>query len=627
MGEIDSEGTRRSRRRLGLLTVGAIGVVFGDIGTSPLYAFTQIFSGAHTIPVVEARVLGALSMVFWTLTLVVSVKYVVIVMRADNQGEGGIMVLASLASSAVKRHRASAGLMLLGLIGAALFYGDGLITPAVSVLSAVEGIGVAAPSLDRLVIPIALVILFLFFAVQRFGTGRVGRVFGPIMIVWFLSIAILGLASVIKTPGVLRSINPYYAFTFFSDEPGLAFLALGAIVLCVTGAEALYADMGQFGRSPIRLSWFAIVAPALYLNYLGQGALVLRDPSAIANSFFLLVPHSLQIPMVIFATAATVIASQAVVSGAFSMTQQAIRLGYLPRMTVRHTSANEGGQVYVPAVNWMLMIAVLGLILGFQDSSRLASAYGIAVTGTFVITGVLVAILARNKWGVSLWIVIPAAAVSLVIDGAFFLSNLTKFMHGGWFPLVIAVIIVAMLSTWQWGRKRLASRLESLKTSAQDLPAYLDAQHVVRTPGVAIYPTVEEGIPIALVQRIALVHAVNEVTVVLHLVTADTPYVDDAKRVETISGAVIDVTASYGYMERPDILDVVRRVSLVHPEVDPDTCTFIFHSMNVETVESNPIKRIPTEVFTIMLRNATDPQHYFGLPADRVLEFGRLIQF
>ncbi|MBJ7306839.1 MAG: KUP/HAK/KT family potassium transporter [Acidimicrobiia bacterium] len=270
MGEISSEGNRRSRRRLGLLTVGAIGVVFGDIGTSPLYAFTQIFSGAHTIPVVEARVLGALSMVFWTLTLVVSVKYVVIVMRADNQGEGGIMVLASLASNAVKRHRASAGLMLLGLIGAALFYGDGLITPAVSVLSAVEGIGVAAPSLDRLVIPIALAILFLFFAVQRFGTGRVGRVFGPIMIVWFLSIAILGLASVIKTPGVLRSINPYYAFTFFSGEPGLAFLALGAIVLCVTGAEALYADMGQFGRSPIRLSWFAIVAPALYLNYLGQ---------------------------------------------------------------------------------------------------------------------------------------------------------------------------------------------------------------------------------------------------------------------------------------------------------------------------------------------------------------------
>ena len=609
MGEISSERIRRPRRGLGLLTVGAIGVVFGDIGTSPLYAFTQIFSGAHTIPVVEARVLGALSMVFWTLTLVVSVKYVVIVMRADNQGEGGIMVLASLASNAVKRHRASAGLMLLGLTGAALFYGDGLITPAISVLSAVEGIGVAAPSLNRLVIPIALVILFLFFAVQRFGTGRVGRVFGPIMIVWFLSIAILGLASITKTPGVMRSINPYYAFTFFSGEPGLAFLALGAIVLCVTGAEALYADMGQFGRSSIRLSWFAIVAPALYLNYLGQGALVLRDPSAVTNSFFLLVPHALQIPMVILATAATVIASQAVVSGAFSMTQQAIRLGYLPRMTVRHTSANEGGQVYVPAVNWMLMVAVLGLIIGFQDSSRLASAYGIAVTGTFVITGVLVAILARNKWGVSLWIVIPAAAVSLVIDGAFFLSNLTKFMHGGWFPLVIAVIIVAMLSTWQWGRKRLASHLESLETS------------------VAIYPTVEEGIPIALVQRIALVHAVNDVTVVLHLVTADTPYVDDAKRVETISGAVIDVTASYGYMERPDILDVVRRVSLVHPEVDPDTCTFIFHSMNVETVESNPIKRIPTEVFTIMLRNAADPQHYFGLPADRVLEFGRLIQF
>lgn len=616
----------QSRKRVGLLAVGALGVVFGDIGTSPLYAFSEIFSGAHTIPVVEARVLGALSMIFWTLTLVVSVKYVLIVMRADNQGEGGIMVLASLASNAVKRHKASSGLMLLGLIGAALFYGDGLITPAVSVLSAVEGIGVAAPRLNALILPIALVILFLFFAAQRFGTGRVGRVFGPIMVVWFLAIAILGLVSVLETPAVLRSINPTYAISFFRGEPMLAFLGLGSIVLCVTGAEALYADMGQFGRSPIRISWFAIVAPALYLNYLGQGALVLRDASAVSNSFYLLVPNALQIPMVIFATAATVIASQAVVSGAFSMTQQAIRLGYLPRMTVRHTSASEGGQVYVPAVNWLLMIAVLALILGFQDSSRLASAYGIAVTGTFVITGILVAILARQKWGLSLWAVVPAAAIALVIDGAFFIANLTKFTHGGWFPLVIAAVLVAMLSTWQWGRKRLLSRMETIEDSIEELPSLLSSQEIVETPGVAIYPTIEDGIPIALAQRISLLHAINEVTVVLHLRTAETPHVDDANRLDIHSGRFIDATATYGYMERPDLFDIINRVHAVHPEVNPDTCVFVFHTMNIEAGSRSPLKRIPAEAFAIMQRNATDPQHYFGLPADRVVQFGRLLQ-
>ncbi len=617
---------KRTKSGVGLLAVGALGVVFGDIGTSPLYAFSEIFSGAHTIPVVESRVLGALSMVFWTLTLIVSVKYVLIVMRADNQGEGGIMVLSSLASNAVKRHRLGAGLMLLGLIGAALFYGDGLITPAVSVLSAVEGIGVAAPGLNSLVIPIALVILFLFFAVQRFGTGKVGRVFGPIMVIWFLALAILGLLSVIQTPAVLRSINPAHAVSFFQGEPLLAFLALGSIVLCVTGAEALYADMGQFGRGPIRLSWFAIVAPALYLNYLGQGALVLRDASSVDNSFYLLVPGWLQIPMVVFATIATVIASQAVVSGAFSMTQQAMRLGYLPRMTIRHTSASEGGQVYVPAINWMLMVAVLALILGFQDSSRLSSAYGIAVTGTFVITGVLVAILARHKWGVSLWIVIPAAAIALVIDGAFFIANLTKFTHGGWFPLVVAVVIVIVLSTWQWGRRRLLSRMDELGSKVEDIPDLLSTPHLVRTPGVAVYPTIEDGLPIALAQRIALEHAVNEVTVILHLRTADSPHVDDAHRVEITNDYFIEVTATYGYMERIDILNIVTRVHESHPEVDPNTCTFVFHTMNVEAGAKNPIKRIPAEAFAVMQRNATDPQHYFGLPADRVLEFGRLIE-
>ena len=610
-----------------ILAIGALGVVFGDIGTSPLYAFSQIFAGTNAIPVIHARVLGALSMIFWTLTLIVSMKYVLIVMRADNQGEGGVMALATLASSSLKKLKAGSFLMLLGVIGAALFYGDGMITPAISVLSAVEGLSLVAPSLTKLVIPISLLILITLFAVQKFGTSRVGIVFGPIMFLWFIIIGILGAISLAQTPEVLKSISPIYAISFFQGEPTLAFLSLASVVLCVTGAEALYADMGQFGRFPIRFSWFAVAAPALYLNYLGQGALVLRDPTAVTNSFYLLVPHSCQIPMILFATIATVIASQAVISGAFSMTHQAIRLGYLPRMTITHTSANEGGQIYVPAVNWMLMFSVIGIILGFQHSVALASAYGIAVTGTFVITSLLVAVLARQKWKVSLWIVIPISLIFLIIDCSFFIANLTKFDHGGWFPLAIAALLATAMLLWQWGRKRLASQMATSEISLENFHELVASEKITKVPNTAVYLTFESGIPLALSQRISLMHVFDETTVIIRLHTADVPRVDPQQRLTVRSGVVIDVDVHYGFMERPSATDIMKILRQTHPQIIPEECLYIFFDARVTTSGAHPFRELPAQLFAFMQRNSSAPQRYFDLPPEQVIEFSSLVRF
>ena len=622
------ETAKGGRRGRGLLALGALGVVFGDIGTSPLYAFSEIFLGAHTIPVAEDRVMGALSLVFWTLTLVVSVKYVLIVMRADNQGEGGIMALASLATASVRRHRSASLIMVFGVLGAALFYGDGMITPAVSVLSAVEGLEVAAPGLSSLVVPIALVLLVGLFAIQRYGTGRVGVIFGPVMLVWFFVIGALGLVSMLQTPEVLGSVSPTYAVGFIVSDPLPAFLALGSVVLCVTGAEALYADMGQFGRFPIRLSWFAIAAPALYLNYLGQGALVLRDASAVDNTFYEMVPDALQWPMVILATVATVIASQAVISGAFSMTQQAIRLGYLPRMTVLHTSATERGQVYVPAVNWLLMVAIIGLVVGFQNSSNLASAYGIAVTGTFVITTCLITVVARHRWGLSWAWVLPFAVVFLIIDLSFFIANLTKLPHGGWFPLLSAAIIFSALSIWRWGWTRLVNRLADVHDPISQLPALLDDPSLTVIPGAGVYVTMEEGIPYALVQRTRLFHAVDSYIVIIRMETTETPRVSQDERVVVVSTSArhVEVIASYGFMEKPEPARIVEMLVEEHPEIDVDTCLYNFYSAHVEVTKEASSAFLAAEVFTFMQRNATDPQRYFGLPPERVVEVGRIVK-
>lgn len=612
----------------GLLALGALGVVFGDIGTSPLYAFGEIFLGAHDLAVSTDRVLGALSLVFWTLTLIVSVKYVLIVMRADNEGEGGIMALASLATSVVRRARSAAIIMFFGVLGAALFYGDGIITPAVSVLSAVEGLEVAAPGLASFVIPIALTLLVGLFVIQRFGTHRVGAIFGPVMVVWFLAIGTLGLVSVIQSPSVLASISPTYAVNFMVSDPATAFLALGSVVLCVTGAEALYADMGQFGRRPIRLAWFVVAAPALYLNYLGQGALVLRDPQAVDNPFYLMVPSVLQLPMVLLATVATLIASQAVISGAFSMTQQAIRLGYLPRMTVMHTSSTERGQVYVPFVNWALMVAVVGLVLGFQDSSNLASAYGIAVTGTFVITTCLITVVARHRWGLPLWLVIPGFVVFLGIDGSFFLANLTKFDHGGWFPLVAAGLIFAILAIWRWGSLRLKRELTDLSVPLSDLPAVVAAPGVVRTDDVTVFVTAESGLPYALIQEARLLHVVSARILILRMVTADVPRVVPPEHLTSTTlggGGIVDATLLTGFMERADPAHAVAELAVTYPDLNPEKCRYAFYSAHVEVTRSRPGRWVATEVFALLQRNATDVQRYYGLPVERVIDLGRVV--
>ncbi len=612
----------------GLLALGALGVVFGDIGTSPLYAFSEIFAGAHDIELADDRVLGALSLVFWTLTLIVSVKYVLIVMRADNEGEGGIMALASLATSAVRRHRSAAIIMVFGVLGAALFYGDGIITPAVSVLSAVEGLEVAAPGLASLVLPIALVLLVGLFLIQRFGTHRVGSVFGPVMVVWFVCIGAFGLISVAQSPGVLVSVSPTYAIDFLVSDPAVAFLALGSVVLCVTGAEALYADMGQFGRRPIRISWFAIASPALYLNYLGQGALVLRDPQAVDNPFYLMVPAVLQLPMVLLATAATLIASQAVISGAFSMTQQAIRLGYLPRMTVTHTSSQERGQVYVPFVNWALMIAVVGLVIGFQDSSNLASAYGIAVTGTFVITTCLIAVVARHRWRLPLWMVIPGFLVFLCIDGAFFLANLTKFDHGGWFPLVAASLIFSVLAIWRWGSLRLQRELADFSVPMLALREVVSAPGVVRTGDTTVFVTVEEGLPYALIQQARLLHVVSSRILILRMSTAESPRVEPPEHLTSadLGDGVIEATLLAGFMERPNPARAVADLAATYPQLDPSRCLYAFYSPHVEVTRQPPARWLATEVFALVQRNATDVQRFYGLPVERVVDLGRVVR-
>src|SRR3954447_6922358 len=449
---------------LALLSLGALGIVFGDIGTSPLYALQTVFAAdQHAVRPTQSGVYGVISLVFWAVTLIVSIKYVALIMRADNEGEGGIMALIALIrEKGLQRRLAQVTLVALGIFGASLFYGDGMITPAISVLSAVEGIEVVEPSLHELVVPITLAILAVLFTIQRFGTGAVGRWFGPIMALWFTLLAVAGLHEVVKEPGILRAISPTYAVSFMFEHGHVAFIALGSVVLTVTGAEALYADMGHFGRPPIRLSWFSAVFPALILNYMGQGALILHNPEAIDNPFYLLIPHWGRIPMIGLATVATVIASQAVISGAFSVTRQAVQLGFLPRLTIRHTS-REAGQVYVPAVNWGIFVAVVALVVGFGSSQHLAAAYGIAVTGTLAIDTVLFFVVVHIVWGKPKRVALPGAIAFLIIDLTFFSANLPKVAHGGWFPLAIAAIVFVVLTTWQRGREIITAKRTELE--------------------------------------------------------------------------------------------------------------------------------------------------------------------
>src|SRR3954447_17774572 len=519
-------GTHVARSGQLALMLGALGVVYGDIGTSPLYALQTVFSIDHgAVRATSGDVYGVISMVFWSVTLVVSVKYVVFILRADNEGEGGVMALAALVRRVLGDVRGRAvAVMALGVFGASLFYGDSVITPAISVLSAVEGLKVAAPSLSHVVVPVAATILALLFVAQRWGTHRVGSLFGPVMVLWFVVLAVAGLREVILRPGILTGLSPTYAAAFVFDHPYIAFIAMGAVVLSITGAEALYADMGHFGRQPIRRAWFAMVFPALTLNYLGQGALILRDPASVRNPFFLLLPAWARLPMVVLATVATVTASQAVITGAFSVSRQAVRLGFLPYLRIRHTSPREVGQVYVPAVNWILFVGVLALMLGFRSSARLATAYGVAVTATFIITTVLFLVVARVHWKWAVW---KLVLVAVVIGGAeitYFAANLTKVAHGGWLPLLIAVSVFTTMNTWQRGREIITERRRKKEGLLPDFVTQLRGADVVRVPGTAVFPhPSKETTPLALRANVEHNHVVHEHVVIVSAIAQNVP--------------------------------------------------------------------------------------------------------
>ncbi len=637
MSRISPLRKRPSKANAGIaaLALGAIGVVFGDIGTSPLYAIQTVFSADHqSVKPTETDVYGVISLVFWSITLIVSVKFVTFIMRADNDGEGGIMALIALIQGAkLKDSKRQIALIAAGLFGVALFYGDGMITPAISVMSAVEGVEVAAPGLTDFVLPITIGVLTVLFFAQKFGTHIIGRMFGPIMVFWFIVIALGGLGQIASDPAILKALNPGYALDFFTAHLKIAFIAMGAIVLTITGAEALYADMGHFGRPPIRRAWFLLVFPALTLNYLGQGSLILESPSSISSPFFLLFPDWAHIPMVVLATMATVIASQAVISGAFSVTKQAMQLGYLPRMTVRQTSSEEIGQIYMPAVNWGLFAAVVALVVGFGSSAALASAYGVAVVGTMTIDALLFIVVLRSLWRKPLWMAIAFAAVFLTIDLTFLAANLTKVFHGGWFPMGVGIIIFTLLVTWEKGHRAVAkirARKEGLlrdfvvKVNQKDPP-------VTRVPGTAVYLNAHpETTPLALRDGLLRDHVIHERIVVVSLITTKVPYVDHAECVTNDDlgdpfDGITHLTFRLGFLDEPDVpalLHLANRV-LAHDRGDGpvDVGEAYYYVSNLMVSPGGDVKMMGwrKRLFRVMYRNATSASVHFNLPAERTV--------
>jgi len=611
------------------LLVGAIGVVFGDIGTSPLYALKETFAGHHPMGVNAASILGVLSLIFWTIMALVSLKYVAIIMRADNRGEGGSLALLARVTELTKNSRATWFVTMLGIFAAALFYGDSMITPAISVLSAVEGLEVVAPQFKDYVIPITVVVLSGLFWMQSKGTAVMGRLFGPIMCVWFIVLAVTGVISILRAPQVLLALNPMYAVEFLVSDPWRSFLALGAIVLSVTGGEALYTDMGHFGKYPIRLAWFTFVLPALVLNYYGQGALLLSDPSAIQNPFYRLAPEWALMPMVALATLATVIASQAVISGAFSVARQAVQLGYLPRMKIVHTSSMEAGQIYVPFTNLTLYIAVMALVLGFRSSSNLAAAYGIAVTGTMMIDTVLVAFVAVLAWRWSPWLALPLLGALLLLDIAFFSANVIKLLQGGWFPVVVALASFTTLTTWRRGRNLLFQEMGNLTMPLDQFIRSIETAGLKQVSSTAVYLTSRfEGAPSALLHNIKhneVLHARNVLATVL---TAEVPYVGEPDRIEIkdLGHSFYRVFVRYGFMEQPDLPKALEACAERGLVFDMEKTSF-FLSREVVVPKLAPPMMMWRELFFIlMLRNAQSATDFFRIPTNRVVELGTLVE-
>jgi KUP system potassium uptake protein len=620
---------RHAKSSLAFLTMGALGVVYGDIGTSPLYAFKEAFSGPHALPLTEANVLAVLSMIFWALTLVASLKYVWFVLNFSNEGEGGILALLALASRVTRDNpRLTVVTATLGVFGASLFYGDAVITPAISVLSAVEGISVVTPAFEHWVVPVTMGVLIGLFWIQARGTGAVGKLFGPVMVLWFGVLAVLGVASIAQTPSVLAALDPRHALNFGVHHPLLSVFALGAVFLTMTGAEALYADKGHFGARPIRLAWFGFAFPALMLNYLGQGALILRQPEAATNPFYFLAPPGMLIPLVILATAATVIASQATISGAFSMTLQASRLGYLPRLAVRHTSETERGQIYLPAVNWTMLVLVLLLVLGFESSSALAAAYGIAVSGTMLLTTSIIVIVIFHRPGRPNPLFVAMLAAIGLVEFVFFLANTVKFAAGGWFPLAMGVLIFTALSTWKRAEGALAARARGLRVPIEKFSTLAGAS-VPRVPGTAIYMSPDPGcVPSAFLHNLKHNKVLHERIVFLAVADDDTPRLRDAERtwVQVMErGSVYQAQLRYGFMEHPDVTKGLKLLRNHGLSFDPaDTTFFLDKSMIARAARPGRLAW-RRELFRWMQRNSPSPAEYFNLMPDRVIEIGTRI--
>ena len=620
------------------LTLGALGVVFGDIGTSPLYALQTVFTADdHAVKTTPVEVYGVISLVFWAITLIVSVKYVTFILRADNGGEGGIMALtALLQKTPFRTTRAKVVLVTLGIFGASLFYGDGIITPAISVLSAVEGLKVAAPGLASVVLPISLTVLTVLFVIQRYGTGLVGRLFGPVMALWFVVLALVGGREVVRYPAILRALSPTYGVRFIAEHGAVAFIALGSVVLAITGAEALYADMGHFGASPIRRAWFVLVLPSLTLNYLGQGALILHSPRAVENPFYLILPGWARIPMVLLATVATVIASQAVISGAFSVSRQAVQLGVLPQLTIRHTSQDEAGQVYAPVVNWGLYVAVVALVLGFESSAALASAYGVAVTATFMLNTILFLAVVRVIWRRPRWLVAVAAAVFLTVEITFFAANLTKVVHGGWLPLVVAALIFTVLMTWQRGRV-IVTRNRTVQEGS--LRAFVEEVHAMDPPvhrvaGTAVFLNANtDTTPLALRANVEHNHTLHQQVVIFSVQFERVPHVPDADRLDIDDlgyrdDGIIHVTAHYGFADDPNVPRALRSppVRDLEGAIDVDDASYFLSRMTIVRTGASGMPQWQKRLFLTVAHNAANPAEYFGLPTDRSISMGAQVE-
>jgi KUP system potassium uptake protein len=619
---------------LAKLSVGAVGVVFGDIGTSPIYAFRETFAGHHPLEPDPLHIYGVLSLIFWSMMIVVTIKYVGVIMRADNKGEGGSLALLALISRKVQERKWTGGIVLLGVFACALFYGDSMITPAISVLSAVEGLTTVQAGFQPFVIPIAIGILVGLFAIQAHGTARVGALFGPIMLIYFVTLSVLGIMHIAVAPGIiLQTLNPLNAVAFFMTDGSRAFLALGSVVLAVTGAEALYADMGHFGRKPIGISWLFFVMPALMLNYMGQGAMILSlDPAGaletVANPFFLLAPEMLRLPLVILATLATIIASQAVISGAFSVTQQAMQLGFIPRMRILHTSESAVGQIYMPVINWALMVMVILLVLFFQTSSNLAAAYGIAVTGAMFIDTCLLTVVLISLWRWKLWATIPILALFFLVDLAYFGANLTKVPDGGWFPLLVGLVVFTMLTTWARGRKLMIRRMDEAAIPASVFIKSA-ANSATRVPGTAVFMTTSaEGMPHSLLHNLKHNKVLHERVILLTVRIEDVPFVDKGRSfdIEELGSGFFRLIVRYGFMQETDIPAALNRVEECGPQFKMMDTSFFLARQTLITSATPGMAIWREKLFAWMLRNAESAMEFFKLPPNRVVELGAQVE-